>query len=109
MEQTEYGLTAANDGWFVVNVREAAWMTNEYFGEACVFEGDAVAFPDVGYTTVSSAQSWRSATERALSPRPGHPTARTCRSPNGSPGRRPASTASRSVRDTSTDGHRRGF
>lgn len=52
MEQTEYGLTAANDGWFVVNVRQAAWMTNEYFGEACVFEGDAVAFPDVGYTTV---------------------------------------------------------
>jgi uncharacterized cupin superfamily protein len=50
MEQTEYGLTAANEGWFVVSVREAAWMTNEHFGDACVFEGDAVGFPHVGYT-----------------------------------------------------------
>ncbi|MGO9908663.1 MAG: cupin domain-containing protein [Solirubrobacteraceae bacterium] len=50
LEQTAYGLTAATDGWFVVNVREAAWMTNKHFGDACVFEGDAVAFPDVGYT-----------------------------------------------------------
>jgi hypothetical protein len=32
LEQTEYGLTAADDGWFVVNVRDAASMTNEYFG-----------------------------------------------------------------------------
>jgi uncharacterized cupin superfamily protein len=50
LEQTAYGLTAATEGWFVVNVREAAWMTNEYFGEACVFEGEAVGFPHVGYT-----------------------------------------------------------
>jgi uncharacterized cupin superfamily protein len=50
LEQTAYGLTAADDGWFVVNVADAAWMTNEYFGEACVFEGDAAAFPQVGYT-----------------------------------------------------------
>ncbi len=50
LERTEYGLTPATEGWFVVNIRDAAWMTNEYFGEACVFEGDAVGFPDVGYT-----------------------------------------------------------
>ncbi|HUA49135.1 MAG TPA: cupin domain-containing protein [Solirubrobacteraceae bacterium] len=50
MEHTEYGLAPAGDGWFVVGVPEAAWMTNEYFGEACVFEGDAVKFPRVGYT-----------------------------------------------------------
>jgi uncharacterized cupin superfamily protein len=50
VERTEYGLTPANEGWFVVKVREAAWMTNEYFGEACVLEGDAVAFPQIGYT-----------------------------------------------------------
>jgi uncharacterized cupin superfamily protein len=50
MERTEYGLMPTGDGWFVVNVRQSAWMTNEYFGEACVFEGDAVRFPDIGYT-----------------------------------------------------------
>lgn len=50
MERTEYGLTPAGEGWFVVNVSKAAWMTNEYFGEACVFEGDAVEFPHIGYT-----------------------------------------------------------
>jgi uncharacterized cupin superfamily protein len=50
LEQTQYGLAPAEDGWFVVNVREAAWMTNQHFGEACVIEGEAVAFPDVGYT-----------------------------------------------------------
>jgi uncharacterized cupin superfamily protein len=50
LERTPYGLTAATEGWFVVNVREAAWMTNEHFGDACVFEGDAVTFPQVGYT-----------------------------------------------------------
>jgi uncharacterized cupin superfamily protein len=50
LEQTEYGLAPAEDGWFVVGVRDAAWVTNEYFGEACVLEGDAVEFPQVGYT-----------------------------------------------------------
>ncbi|HYB29461.1 MAG TPA: cupin domain-containing protein [Solirubrobacteraceae bacterium] len=49
-EQTEYGLAPAEEGWFVVGVPEAAWMTNEYFGDACVIEGEAVAFPDIGYT-----------------------------------------------------------
>jgi uncharacterized cupin superfamily protein len=50
MEQTEYGLAPAAEGWFVVGVRDAAWMTNEYFGEGCVLEGDNVKFPQVGYT-----------------------------------------------------------
>lgn len=50
LEQSKYGLAPAGEGWFVVNTRDAAWMTNEYFGEACVIEGDAVEFPDVGYT-----------------------------------------------------------
>lgn len=50
LEPTKYGLAPAGEGWFVVNVPEAAWMTNEYFGEACVLEGDAVEFPQVGYT-----------------------------------------------------------
>src|SRR5947207_11883786 len=50
MERTEYGLTPVTEGWFAVNVREATWMTNEKFGEACLFEGEAVRFPQVGYT-----------------------------------------------------------
>src|SRR5207249_1819211 len=50
LEDSEYGRVAATEGWFVVNVRDAAWMTNEYFGAACVVEGDDVGFPQVGYT-----------------------------------------------------------
>jgi uncharacterized cupin superfamily protein len=47
---SEYGRVAATEGWFVVNVRDAAWMTNELFGDACIFEGDEVSFADLGYT-----------------------------------------------------------
>ncbi len=50
LEPTENGMTAATEGWFTVNVRDAAWMTNEKFGQACIFEGDAVGFAQVGYT-----------------------------------------------------------
>lgn len=50
MERTEYGMTAATEGWFTVNVRDGAWMTNEKFGHACVFEGDRAEFRQVGYT-----------------------------------------------------------
>jgi uncharacterized cupin superfamily protein len=48
--ESEYGLVAATEGWFAVNVRDAAWVTNERLGDACVFEGDAVPFAQVGYT-----------------------------------------------------------
>jgi uncharacterized cupin superfamily protein len=50
LEQREEGLTAVTDGWFVVNIREAAWVTNEELGAACIFEGDDAPFPDVGFT-----------------------------------------------------------
>lgn len=50
MEHTEYGLAPATEGWFVVNVRDAAWMTNEKLGDACVFESEAAPFAQVGYT-----------------------------------------------------------
>ena len=50
LEESDAGLVAATDGWFVVNVRDAAWVTNEKFGDACVFEGDKAPFPDVGFT-----------------------------------------------------------
>lgn len=50
MEESEAGLVAATDGWFVVNVREAAWVTGDHFGDACIFEGEAAPFGQVGYT-----------------------------------------------------------
>ncbi len=50
LEESEFGLTPATDGWFVMNIREAAWISNEAFGAACFFESDDVSFPQVGYT-----------------------------------------------------------
>ena len=50
LEQLDAGLSPVSDGWFVVNVRDAAWVTNEVLGDACIFEGDDVYFPDVGFT-----------------------------------------------------------
>ena len=50
LEQQEAGLTAVTDGWFVVNVRDARWVTSEGFSDACIFEGDEAPFPQVGFT-----------------------------------------------------------
>jgi uncharacterized cupin superfamily protein len=50
LEQREGGLVPVTEGWFVVNVPEAAWVTNDVLGDACVFEGDEVSFPDLGFT-----------------------------------------------------------
>jgi uncharacterized cupin superfamily protein len=50
LEQLEAGLTPVTDGWFVVNVREAAWVHNDVLGSACIIEGDDVSFPQLGYT-----------------------------------------------------------
>jgi uncharacterized cupin superfamily protein len=55
------GLTPGGDGWFVVNVGDAAWLTNQAFGGRCVFEADTPVvrsrpglevhrFADVGLT-----------------------------------------------------------
>jgi len=40
LEAVESGLTPASDGWVVVNVRDAAWLTKDAFGARCVFEAD---------------------------------------------------------------------
>jgi uncharacterized cupin superfamily protein len=40
LEELDSGLVPVTDGWFVVNVRDAAWLTNDAFGARCVFEGD---------------------------------------------------------------------
>jgi len=45
------GLAPVSDGWFVVNVEEAAWITNDAFGGRCVLEGSKPAkFTDLGIT-----------------------------------------------------------
>jgi uncharacterized cupin superfamily protein len=38
------------DGWFVVNVRDGAWVTNEALGDAFIVEGDDAPFADIGFT-----------------------------------------------------------
>jgi uncharacterized cupin superfamily protein len=50
LEHLDAGLTPVSDGWFVVSVPDAAWVTNEALGAACIFEGDDAPFPDVGFT-----------------------------------------------------------
>jgi uncharacterized cupin superfamily protein len=50
LEQQDVGLTPVTDGWFVVSIPDAAWVTNEARGDACIFEGDEAPFPDVGFT-----------------------------------------------------------
>src|SRR2546425_2509638 len=51
LEQVDSGLAPVTDGWFVVNVRDAAWLTNDAFGGRCVFEGaKPVKFGDLGIT-----------------------------------------------------------
>lgn len=47
LEQTENGLVPADDGWFVVNARDAAWWKTETFGAWTAFEGEQ-RFPELG-------------------------------------------------------------
>src|SRR5690242_17424203 len=49
MEETPAGLRPADDGWFVVNVRDTAWMNSDAFGSGCVFENrQAGGFSELG-------------------------------------------------------------
>jgi len=50
LEPSEYGLVPTTEGWFTVNVREAAWVHGGSFADSCVFEGEAVPFAEIGYT-----------------------------------------------------------
>jgi uncharacterized cupin superfamily protein len=43
LEPAESGLVPVSDGWFVLNVRDAAWLSNEAFGRRAVFEGSGPA------------------------------------------------------------------
>jgi len=43
LERAESGLVPITDGWFVLNVRDAAWLSNDAFGRRAVFEGSGPA------------------------------------------------------------------
>jgi uncharacterized cupin superfamily protein len=47
LEEGESGLRPATDGWFVVNVADAAWGTSGGYGSGCVFESEAAPFRHV--------------------------------------------------------------
>jgi len=47
---TESGLAPERRGWFVVNLRDAAWYANDALGAGCVFEGAGEAhFDELGF------------------------------------------------------------
>jgi len=47
LDRTDSGLAPATAGWFVVNVRDAAWETGA-FGDACFFENGQAPFEQLG-------------------------------------------------------------
>ena len=49
LEHTGAGLIPAEEGWFVLNVRDGLWVTSEKFGSACLFDGPQELFSQVGY------------------------------------------------------------
>jgi uncharacterized cupin superfamily protein len=49
LEETPSGLQPTGAGWFVVNVRDTAWLVHDAFGAGCVFENrQAAHFPELG-------------------------------------------------------------
>ena len=48
LERYGSGLAPATVGWFVVNVRDAAWDTNDVFGSSCLFESPDAEFAELG-------------------------------------------------------------
>jgi uncharacterized cupin superfamily protein len=48
LEQTEHGLRAETDGWFVLNARDAIWRHVEGRTAICDFEGDGFEFAQLG-------------------------------------------------------------
>lgn len=47
LESTEHGLVAKEDGWFVLNARDARWRPGQGRGAYCLFEGEP-EFSQVG-------------------------------------------------------------
>ena len=48
LDDSGSGLAPADDGWFVVNVRDTEWWTSDAFGSACRFESREAPFPQLG-------------------------------------------------------------
>ena len=48
LEDSGSGLAPTGDGWFVVNVRDAMWVTTKTFGSTCVLESRESWFPEFG-------------------------------------------------------------
>jgi uncharacterized cupin superfamily protein len=53
LEDSGSGLAPASEGWFVVNVRDAEWLTSEQgelqpSGSECAFEGAGAEFKELG-------------------------------------------------------------
>ena len=53
LDDSGSGLAPASDGWFVVNVRDAQWLTSEHgekqpSGSECSFESRKAEFPQIG-------------------------------------------------------------
>jgi uncharacterized cupin superfamily protein len=46
LEDVGSGLAPVSSGWFVVNVRDAAWLRNELFGGRCLFESNGRVLRD---------------------------------------------------------------
>src|SRR2546423_1523260 len=44
LEKSPAGLGPASEGWFVVNVRDAEWVTTDDFGAGCRFESPEAPF-----------------------------------------------------------------
>jgi len=61
LEAVASGLAPVTPGWFVVNARDAAWVSNDHWGGVCIFESDDFVLrgrpdlteyvkPDAGFT-----------------------------------------------------------
>ena len=48
LRETDSGFDPETEGWFVLNVRDAAWRTHDAFGSACRFESQEVPFEQLG-------------------------------------------------------------
>jgi uncharacterized cupin superfamily protein len=48
VEHNESGLVPVAEGWFVVNVADAAWLTHDVFGASCMFESPDAEFAELG-------------------------------------------------------------